>query len=95
MEQYRTRNGVVLTTVCGEYLLVSARALHETSPFLTVINETSAFLWNKLKSGASAEDLECAVLSEYEVEDATQIRGMIDAFLTQMLDLHYVVKEDG
>ena len=54
MERYKTRVGVVLTRVCGEWLLVSAAALKDLCPFVTVINESSAFLWNRLQSGAEA-----------------------------------------
>ena len=40
----KTRPGVVLAPICGEYLLVSARALSDVCPYATQINETSAFL---------------------------------------------------
>ena len=30
MKRYQARNGLVLTQVCGEYLLVAARALRES-----------------------------------------------------------------
>lgn len=94
MKRYRARNGLVLTQVCGEYLLVAARALRELCPYVTVVNETSAFLWERLEQGATPEELEQAVADEYEVDDPAAVRGVIDDFLRRMQELNYVLTEE-
>ena len=94
MERYKTREGVVLTSVCGETLLVTARALRELCPFVTVINDSSAFLWERLRSGATAEELERAVKEEYELDDPSIVNGVIQDFLRQMLALNYLIEDD-
>ena len=50
MKRYKAREGVVLTSVCGESLLVSAAALRDICPFVTVLNDSSAFLWKQLQN---------------------------------------------
>ena len=90
MERYKTRVGVVLTCVCGEWLLVSASALRDRCPFVTVVNESSAFLWKRLQSGADAAELERAVREAYEIDDPETVRSVIEAFLQQMLELNYL-----
>ena len=90
MERYKTRDGVVLTTVCGEILLVAASALRELCPFVTVVNDSSAFLWQRLKMGATLEELEQAVKDEYEIDDPAMVKGVIKDFVNQMLELHYL-----
>ena len=94
MKRYQARNGIILTQVCGEYLLVAARALRELCPYVTVVNETSAFLWERLENGATAEELAQAVADEYEVDDPAAVRGVIDDFLRQMQELNYVLTEE-
>ncbi len=94
MKRYKAREGLVLTRVCGEQLLVSAGALRELCPFVTVLNETSAFLWERLKDGATADELLQAVAAEYEVDDPAAIRGVIKDFLRQMQELNYVLTEE-
>ena len=94
MERYKTRTGLVLTEVCGEYLLVAARALRDLCPSVTILNETSAFLWTRLQSGASAEELVKAAREEYEVENEAELRGLIDTFLRQMKELNYLIPEE-
>lgn len=97
MKRYKAREGVVLTSVCGESLLVSAAALRDICPFVTVLNDSSAFLWKELQNGAGVEDLENAVQSEFEIDDPAAVKPVIEGFLRQMLDLNYLTEttDDG
>ncbi len=93
MMRYKSRPGVVLTQIHGEYLLVSSRSLRELCPFVTSLNESSAFLWKQLQNGASEEELLRAVAEEYEVEEPEALRGVIRSFLEQMQAMHYLLEE--
>ena len=91
---YRTRKGVILTEVCDQYLLVSAEMIREYCPYVTQLNETSAFLWRQLEQGASMEQLQAAVAAEYEVDDPGTVREAIQAFLQQMCEMNYLLAEE-
>lgn len=91
--RYKTRSGVVLTQIREEYLLVSSSTLRELCPFVTTVNETSAFLWKQLQNGATEEELLLAVAEEYEVDDPEVLRGVIRSFLEQMQAMHYLLEE--
>ncbi len=93
--RYRTRTGVVMTSICGETVLISAEAIRDQVPYLTQLNESSAFLWRLLETGADEAELERAVLEEYEIEDPAAARDAIRAFLHQMLQGGYLVPEGG
>ncbi len=97
MIRYKTREGVVLTSICGESLLVSATALHGICPSVTTLNDSSAFLWKELQKGAGLEDLEKAVLAEYEIDDVMAVRIEIESFILQMLETNYLLEfhDDG
>ena len=94
MTRYKARRGVVLTTVCGEHLLVAVKGLKDVCPFVTTLNESSAFLWKRLENGASEEELLTAVAEEYDVEDMTSVRKMIENFLEQMREMHYLETQE-
>ncbi len=94
MERYRTRTGVVLTSICGEYLLVAAKDAREHCPYCSQISESSAFLWRKLVSGAGEEELLRAVCAEYEIDDPAAARQAIEAFLTQMVESGYLLRSE-
>lgn len=92
--RYRTRPGAVLAKICGEYLLVAAQSLRDSLPYVTQLNESSAFLWKKLEDGADEQMLEQSVLEEYEVEDEREARAAIHDFVEQMRSAGYLI-EDG
>jgi hypothetical protein len=94
MERYKTRPGVVLTEICGEYVLVSAKMNLGVCPYVTTVNETSAFLWNRLIEGADFASLMQAVREEYEIDDVSAAEDAVRAFLSQMIELNYIIPED-
>lgn len=93
MPRYYTRTGVVLTSICGEYVLVAARAVRNKVPKFAQLNESSAFLWRLLQAGADQTELEKAVMEEYEIEDPAQARSAIKAFIAQMVKSGYLLQE--
>jgi hypothetical protein len=90
---YRVRPGVVLTSVCGEYLLVAAKEAREHCPYYSQIDESAAFLWRQLASGADEAALERAVLREYEIEDPDLARLSIRRFLEKMTEVGYLLPD--
>ena len=94
MVRYKTRPGVILTSICEEYVLVAAKSLLPSCPYVTEINETSAFLWKNLVSGATLAQLEAAVTDAYEVDDLSQVREAISGFVQQMMELNYLLSEE-
>ena len=94
MTHYKTRPGVVLTYICGEYFLVAAKSLLSICPYVTQINESSAFFWKELLNGATQADLEIAAAREYEIDDPVTAQAGIAAFLQQMQALNYLVSNE-
>lgn len=95
MTRYKTRPGVVLTSICGEHILVAAKRLRNVCPYVTNINETSAFLWQRLVGGATVKQLMDAVEAEYELEDEGAALEAVNAFVNQLIELNYLIPDDG
>lgn len=93
MDQFETRPGVVLTQICGEYMLLAAKAAREHCPYMTQLTESSAFLWRELEKGTAPEELERAVLEEYEIEDPASAREAIRIFMEEMLQRGYLLRK--
>lgn len=91
MDKYVTRPGIVLTSICGEYVLVAAKDLLEKCPYVTQLNDSSAFLWEKLSSGADADGLFEAVQAEFDIDDPAVIRQAIEDFIRQMREFNYLI----
>lgn len=90
MEIYKTRPGVVLASICGEYLLISGKGARDICPYATQINETSADLWRCLERGATFEQLFEALSEAYEIEDPDAAKEGIRSFLDQMQETGYL-----
>ena len=91
MEKYKSRPGVVLTTVAGQYVLVAAKTLREKCPNATQINETAAFCWRLLEQGADLNDLMEKVAVEYEVADMEELRQDLTLLLEQLEEKNYLI----
>ncbi len=93
MARYRIRTGVVLTSICEEYVLIAAFSLRKQIPAYAKLNESSAFLWKLLENGADDEELLQEVIKEFTIEDPDEARSAIDAFIGQMVQIGYLLKE--
>ena len=93
MKRYRTRPGVVLTTISGQNVLVSAKSVQGLCPFTAQINETTAFCWRVLEEGADLDTLLRRVREEYEIEDAAAVRADLEQLVAQMLESNYLIEE--
>ena len=94
MRRYKARSGVVQTEICGEYLLVAAKAAREFCPFVTVLNESAVFVWKQLASGATLPELEAAVTAEFEMEDPEETRRLLLGMLEQLEQNGYLLPEE-
>ena len=94
MTRCKTRPGVILTAICGQHVLVAAGEARELCPGVTELNETSAFLWERLRRGADLDELMAALDEEYELDDPAAARQSVEAFLRQMLEMNYLLPEE-
>ena len=78
----KIKEGFVLRNICGGYVVIAVGK--QTLDFQGIIklNETGAFLWEKLQQDCTAEELLAAMQAEYAVDEATareDIRAFIDS----------------
>ena len=84
---------MVLTTISGQNVLVSAKSVQGLCPFTAQINETTAFCWRVLEEGADMDTLLRRVREEYEIEDAAAVRADLEQLVAQMLESNYLIEE--
>lgn len=65
----RQKQGYVLRNIMGEYMLFPAGTEMQQFKGAILLNELSAFIWNKLQTPIEFEDLMSAILKEYDVEE--------------------------
>ncbi|MBO5929507.1 MAG: PqqD family protein [Clostridia bacterium] len=68
----RIKDNFVLRELCGNYVVVAVGEQTLNFKGLVKLNETGAFLWQKLAAEEISEhELLNALLSEYDVDEAT------------------------
>ena len=91
--RYTIRPGVILTNICDEYFLISGKEARDRCPYVTHLNETAGFIWKKIVSGMSEEQIVDSVLNEYEMEDINETADIINSFISQLKNAGFMTEQ--
>ena len=67
----KIKSGFVLREVAGSFIVVAVGEAVKNFNGIINLNETGAFLWKILESGATKEELIAKLLEEYDVDEKT------------------------
>lgn len=81
----KAKQGFVLRNVVDEYILMPTGDNIGRFNGTVLLNEVSAFVWEKLQNPVSREDLLKAILDEFEVEKAVAAADL-DTLITTLKD---------
>lgn len=85
----KTKKGFMLRTVADKHIVVPIGTASVEFNGLITLNETGAFLWERLSKGATYDELLSALLSEYDVSEADARKGL-DAFIQTGMDANVI-----
>ncbi len=85
--KYRTVPGIILTSVCDNYYLVSQKNT-------VVINETAAFYWKQIEKGADEKELPDLAMRYYEIDDSEELYKDIEKMLNSFLEMQMIKRLD-
>ena len=77
----KIKNGFVLRSVGGHSIVVPVGAQTIDLNCMITLNDTGAFLWQRLQQDCTAQELTEALLAEYEIETAVaeaDVAGFIE-----------------
>ena len=81
----KIKEGFVLRNLADTYMVIPLGQNSVDFQGMVTLNETGAFLWERLHKESSCEDLVDALLCEYEVEKAVAERDVRD-FIKKLKD---------
>lgn len=90
----KLKDGFILKNIAGSYIVVPLRDRIETFSAVINLNETGAFLWKKLESSATKEELVDSLCSEYDVDKE---KALLDTeeFISKIKDADLFEVYDG
>ena len=75
--KYKVVPGVIMTSICEHYFLVSSKETIE-------INDTAAFCWERLQHESTPEELVLAIREYYEISDIDMVTNDITTLLSSL-----------
>ena len=85
----KAKSGFILRNLVGEYVLAPTGDRIRDFREIILMNELSAFIWERLQSGMSRQQLLDSILDEYEIDEAAAA-GDMDAALEKMISIGIV-----
>ena len=67
----KIKDDFILKKIAGSYVVVPVRKRAVDFSGIIKLSESGAFLWELLEKGAERDELVAALLSEYDVDEAT------------------------
>lgn len=67
----KIKDGFMLREIAGSWVVVPLGQRVVEYNGLMVLSESGAMLWKKMETGAEIDDLVQAILSEYDIDEAT------------------------
>lgn len=86
----RLKDGFLLRKVAGEYVVVPTGDSMVDFKAMISLNETGAFLWEKLSEDITEQQLTELLLSEYDVDEETATSD-IDEFVKLLKEKNLLV----
>lgn len=85
----KIKDGFIIREVAGSFIVVAVGSAAKNFNGIINLNETGAFLWKILESGATKEELLAKMTEEYDVDEETA-RKDIDAFINKLQEAKLV-----
>ena len=79
----------VLRNIAGEYMLMPTGAMIGSFRGAVLMNEMAAFLWEKLQTSATRDELLAEILAHYSIDEETAAADL-DAALAEMKQMKVI-----
>jgi len=84
----KIKDGYILQQVAGQSIVLPIDGDIDMNAMIK-LNETGAFLWERLQTGTTEDELTAALLAEYKVDEATARRS-VQRFVEKLRDNGYL-----
>ena len=92
LSQFKLREGVILETICEEYVLVASGEARHHCPYVRQLNESAAYLWKLLEQGLDMDQMAARAARDYGLSVEEIIPGLQN-FIHMLLDQGYFYRE--
>lgn len=88
------RDGVLLTKILDQYLLVSTKACREKCPYVKRINDSAAFYWQMIESGKTIDEMVDSAMNAFGLNDRDEVLQDVMDYITLLKAGGYLLSDD-
>lgn len=85
----KIKENLILKSIAGNHIVVPVGAENLDFKGMITLNDTGAFLWNRLIQECTEEELVQSLLAEYEVDESTAREG-VAAFIQKLQEADFL-----
>ncbi len=89
----KTRPGIVLTHICGQYILVAAIEAQKYCVYTTALNETGAVIWKCLSDNKTVLDTAEILKNHFDIPKDVDINSVISSYINELHSHGYLIYE--
>lgn len=93
MIHYKTREGIVVTKICGRPTLIPLRSAGLKDPTILPMNIFTGICWNYIEQGKTPQDI-CATVSKILFKTEDEVLPLVEKQLRDMCDRGYLICEE-
>ena len=90
----KVRPGIVLTKICGEYILVAAHEARQFCPYTKILNDTGALIWECLTDNQSIPEIAEELKQSFDIPADINIEKIISDYLEILHANGYLLYEE-
>ena len=89
--KYKLQEGIVKEVICGQTVLIATKEAREHCPYLTQLNDSSAYIWDLLELGRSTEEMLADIVRDYQISEA-EAREALIALVNDLEAQNFITK---
>ncbi len=94
MDNLVIRDGVLLTKILDQYLLVSTKACRDKCPYVKRINDSAAFFWQLIEEGKDIDAMTESAMAEFGLEDREEVKQDVIDYITLLKMGGYLLSDE-
>lgn len=94
MMDYRIREGVVLESICGIYVLISTEATHDKCMYIKKIDDIVAFYWEMMEMGLTVNEMTEKASEVFREVDTETLKNDIYDLIAQLKAAGYLLSDE-
>lgn len=94
MNEYVIREGVMLTSILNQNLLVSTSANRQKCAYVKLINSTAAFYWKLMEDRKTINEMAIIASKEFGINDINELICDIKAYIESLKEYGYLLSNE-